>query len=159
MLYRLIIKLTSPLLGANKCETAVRKFCREGPAVLQIDGEKWEWLLDNARTALHKPSICIACICSPKSTKLPSISVYRRNGNLPSGAKFTDMFECAKTGTILALEFAVTTKAKDVPADMTVPTEGELAQMMKYIGDHLGISPFGSHRGYGRFEIKSIQSV
>lgn len=160
MLCRLRIKLTSPLLGSHPTPGGVRRFERikSDKDMLVYRPEAWRWLVGEAITSLHMPAYMQECIQPPEGFPAAKIHFYTRK-YFQNKKPCRDEFEAISSGTILTLRFAVTSPPPDCDASITCggpPSYEDIRAIFRFGGQFLGMSPWGSKFGYGRFIVVEV---
>jgi hypothetical protein len=164
MIYELKIKLTEKMLGDTRHQT-VRRFNRppslKGDILLDI--RYWNWAIKEACTALHldgldPDSVRIDPALRPPTLRLFVRSWWKENKRTGARTRQKDQFEMIDVGTVLTFNLLVPSDPEPgTKARGRAPTAEELGQIFAVIGDILGISPWGSRFGYGRFKVVSIE--
>lgn len=153
------------MLGDQRTKEQVRRFNR--PPLLkgeiQLDAPRWVWLISQASQAVNK-EIDPSGIYMAKSIRCPALELYNRrwiqeNKHTGKKKRQTEMFESIKAGAVLTYECMTSDEPdpalKDDPRRMPFPDE--IHDIFTEIGDKLGISPWGSQFGYGRYELLSCE--
>lgn len=145
------IRLTEHFLGELKPDQeGVRRFRRDREGRVLLNQSYWLEQLCVASRSLRLPALDIPQTVIPPTAMLPaSIHLKRR---VFSG-RYTELFESFRKGTILTFEMQLHTEKEHCP------TSGQLQILLQYVGSHLGISPFGSKFGLGRFDCLSLKTV
>jgi len=145
MIILIKIRLTSPILGENRLDSrGVRKFKKRSGGDILIDKRHWNEQLDTAKGILKLP-VNNSCVIIPDKYVSPTLHLYRRRF---SGTKI-ELFESIRTGTVLTFELAT---REDQP---NCPTLDQIEKMLVVIGEHLGLSQWGSKFGFGRFKVQT----
>lgn len=84
-----------------------------------------------------------ASICPPRTIMPASSHTFVRNYSQVK----TDQFESFRKGTILTVEFLI---RQTLPK---APTLLQFQHLLSFVGTWLGLSPWGSKFGFGRFEL------
>lgn len=149
------------MLG-NRPKDKVFSFARanDGKVILPLD--HWKWAVEEAVDGLRLSSVDQECFHSVLEIEAPTTFLYSRNYTL-NGQKKSSHHEAMRKGAELGFQMLITKKPPvrgDKPQQGKLPpTPAETEQVLKYIGRFLGISPFGSHMGYGRFNLMSVNVV
>jgi hypothetical protein len=160
MLYNLKIKVTSPWLGdIRRAKDTHRRFQRGNtPDILAFDLPRLYWTLEEARDALKLPHVDIKTIRMEEGFRSPTLTSYRRRFSSRQGTqKQEDFFEAIRENTLLNMQVLVTRQMTQHTSTSKPPTQEELSQIFKFVGAMLGLSPWGGHFGYGRFELISLE--
>lgn len=165
MYLTLRIKLTTAMLGDQRTREKIRRFSRP-PAFegnIATDVIRWHWLIKEAATALELDDIDPSRVLVEQSYKCPALELYsrtyiRENQRTGKKKREQDLFESIRVGAELDLKFMVTqtTDPREQDDGLRAPTEGELEEIFRVIGNTLGISPWGAKFGYGRFKVLSL---
>jgi len=170
MHYSLRIKLITRMLGDQRNADKIRRFPKPGimKGEIAMDLSRWSWLLTEALHSLNMPEIDVESVHMCSSFRSPTLEVFRRNWretNRRTGKtrECDEMFESIRPGAELELRLFVT-QTKD-PGGMEEevetrpPTTEELRKVFEVIGTTLGVSPWGSKFGYGRFEVLELDVI
>ena len=158
MLLELKIRLTKPFLGHQYTRDQIRRFIREGEDIA-LNIPQWMWAFTEASTALRLRDLDLGTIRLPVGIKCPRLDLYTRTE--ANGRKRTEQrFEIIQSGTILTMPVLITKTSEDsIRASAPVsrpPSIDEVSAMLTFIGEMLGLSPYGSKMGYGRFYVESL---
>lgn len=152
------IKLKTPLLGDKVCRDRVKRFSRENSVatgILPLDTPLWIWALSEAAKSLN-------IVYTPEAFRMasevtsPTICLYNRKWVDKKGRKHTDQFEAVRAGTILTVPFILfdnPSPGKEGP----VLSLKEFGDMLSLTGSMIGVSPWGSKFGYGRFKLVKLK--
>ena len=163
MKVQLRVKLTSPMLGAQASPDRVRKMDRPNDdGDIRVDIARWHWAIQEAISSLHMPDVDIHAIRLSKYYKCPTLVLHRRD--FKQGAeKKMEMFESIRKGAELTFDMLLLSSPDPtgprVSKSLRPPTIEELGDIFQFIGDTLGISPWGAQYGYGRFDVLSVREV
>ena len=162
MLLRVKIKLKSPFLGNCRTTDKIRRFDRSKAFKhdIQVDMVRWNWAIEEAIEALGMDLDPSAVRVTP-NYKAPKLELYvRRWRDGKTGKQKEEMFESIKSGAVLTIDVLVInnkepegSNADDV---FKKPTKEDLKDILSLVGRMLGLSPWGSKFGYGRFEVLAI---
>lgn len=158
MLFHLRIKATEPFLGNKRTPPAkpgdlcVRRFVRKEEEIA-LDLAQWNWAVEQAALALHI-DIDTNSVRFPVSIQRPSLVLYVRRWH-HQGKRKEEMFESIRDGAELGIDVLLTSVSEN--ENKRPPTQDEFLKIMTFIGDMLGLSPFGSKFGYGRFKVISLE--
>lgn len=158
MIYRLRIRLTSQMLGARSSQNGMRTFDRhpsKGSDWMDFSAKLWRWAVQEAVEGLHLKQVQPDCIQPPQGYLAPHTTPFARQFKRGEN-KERDVFEAIRAGTVLTLRFAVTAPPPGALAHLRKPDAEELEQIFKYIGEFLGISPWGNKFGFGRYVIEDL---
>lgn len=160
MLYDLKIRVTSPWLGdIRRAKDTHRRFQRgHTPDILAFDLPRLQWTLEEARDALRLPHVDTKTIRMEEGFRSPTLTSYRRRfSSRQSPQQQEDFFEAIRENTVLTMQVLVTRPLPKQSTGQTPPSAEELSQIFKFVGSMLGLSPWGGHFGYGRFEVISLE--
>ena len=138
------LRIVSPFLGdMPPGRDGVRHFRKLGNCI-QLDVALWleQLTLAALRTGFAAD---ISSIKPPERLLMASIHIYRREYSKVK----VDQFESFRKGTILGLQMDVEQRPK-------APASDQVHHLMSYVGDHLGLSPWGSKFGFGRFTVLEV---
>lgn len=158
MFCALRIKLTSPWLGDQRGNDRVRRFGRSNKDknYLSLNISRWHWACSSAAKALNLPVEMNPCdVHFPDKFKAPSVILYRRKWKASENDRVKEeLFESINSGNVLHFDFFVPDQSdKD---KKRAPTLKELQDMLKFVGEYVGLSPWGSRFGYGRFIVEGL---
>ena len=138
------IRLTKAMLGdMSPGRDGRRLFRKEGKQVLVNDAQ-WR---EQFRTAAKEIPLAVdAGAIHPPRTMLPaSYHLYVRNYSQVK----TDHFESFRKGTVLTINFRIQESPR-------APSLAQFQDLLSFVGTWLGLSPWGSKFGYGRFEVLEL---
>lgn len=163
MLYELRIKLTTPMLGDQTTRDNLRKF--DTPPVfngdIRLSIPRWHWAVSEAAKQADLEHVDARRIMLDHRLRRPSMELYNRSWfeeRRGKSVRCSEMFESIRAGAELTLGFLITDVA-DPSGDvdkLKTPSLGELTVLMQTVGSYIGISPWGSSFGYGRFDVMHI---
>lgn len=157
------IKLVSPFLGNLRQRDGTRALNTYEKDKLKYflpDIIQWRWALNQAfeSTGLIEDSV-LDFIRLPQRIVAPQIYLYSRVRD-KKNPNNREMFESFRTGTVISFPVFIlstletTTALQDnYPESHRPPTKEELIQCFSLVGDQIGLSPWGSNYGYGRFDV------
>jgi len=168
MLYNARIKLTSPMLGDQHTRDKTRRFDR--PAALKgdirLDIPRWHWAIKEAVTSLGMTTVDPRKILMEHRMKTPKVDLFVRkwtqeNKRTGDKTQCREMFESIREGAEITLQVLVVEKLEPNEEDtaLRAPTSDELTKIFSVIGELVGISPWGSNFGYGRFTVMSVKET
>ena len=156
MLHDLRLRLTTPFLGATKGEPTLRFDRGDTGDWLRLNVAQWLHALSEAGKSLELPTDMdpTAVTVQPVYRRPSSMVLYRRNYHR-DGRPAHVMHEAINRNVILTVEIFLPVNA--VTADShRPPTAEELRQMLEFVGAYVGLSPWGSKFGYGKFTVESL---
>lgn len=164
MLLCVKIKLKSPFLGNCRTTDKIRRFDRSKAFKhnIQVDMVRWNWAMEEAISALELDLDSSAIRVNP-TYKAPKLELYvRRWRDGKSGKPKEEMFESIKSGAVLTFEMLVVNNEEPEGASpkketFKKPTIEDMEKILDTVGRLLGLSPWGSKFGYGRFKVLSIE--
>ena len=162
MLYEIKLKATSPWLGdIRRGKDKIRRFQRgHTEDVLAFDLPRLQWSFQEACDALHLHHVNTKTIRMEEGFRSPSLVSYRRRYNhQKKNEQQEDFFEAIREGTHLTMQVLVTNTIPNSASHQKAPTDEELKQIFSFVGSMLGLSPWGGHFGYGRFEVLELNSL
>lgn len=135
-------------------------FVRDNDSKLIVPADQWEWAVDEAVTSLGMTSIETKCFLPPLPIYIPTTTLYSRNYTR-FGRRDSCMHEAIRKGAELTVDMVVVStppprSALDKVTDP--PSQDQIKQILKFIGTFLGISPYGSEKGFGRFTLMSLET-
>lgn len=159
MLLTIKLKVRTSWLGSERTVNQVRRFERDVHAnKLKLDLAQWNWALSQAVDDLRMDHIDVSSIRFPTTLVSPTLELLKRRWSSKSKGHEEEKFESIRTGTHLSLDVFITSSRE--PAANTggkesgkSPTASEFQTIMAFIGEHIGLSPWGNRMGYGRFEV------
>ena len=150
MLYAARIRLTSSMLGARADRKGVRCFERNADKHIVLDRDVWRWAVCEAIKAMGFSAFDADTILPHLTFRPPSMSEHIR----VDGEGKRVAHESVNRGLVFTINIATVSSPK---GDKREPTLDELRLILVYAGKYLGLSPWGRSRGYGLFEIVSIE--
>jgi hypothetical protein len=160
MLYELKLRVTKAWLGdIRRGQDKIRKFQRgHTEDILAFDLPRLQWTLQEACEALHLHHIDIKTIRMEEGLKSPCLISYRRRYTHRKKQQ-EEFFEAIREGTVLTMQVLVTQPLPNSTSHGKPPTLKELEQIFSFVGSMLGLSPWGGHFGYGRFDIIHLNEI
>lgn len=154
------LRVSRPWLGDRRGKD-IRKFDTEkigDKTYMILDLVRWRWAI---REALDSMGILgqtdIDYIGLPATILAPELRMYKRIWDAKNPDN-REMFQCIQTGTLITISVTVLSSLPDNPLAESLglrpPTVDEVRQCFEIIGERIGLSPFGSHFGYGRFIVE-----
>lgn len=175
-LFDIRIKLTEAMLAARRGSNKIRRFdiapvdkkkFPDKPLMWEPNLLQWRWALKEALEAkgLSSDSV-IDFIRLPNQIKCPSIHLYQRNwkDSKNPGVQQHELFEAFNVGSEITIPILIVseledkdeTQPKNAFAEMfktKPPTKQDVIDCFEIIGANIGLSPWGSKFGYGRFVV------
>ncbi len=152
------LRLEEPFLGDQFTRTgSPRRFRRASNSEwLALSIPQWHWALNTAARALGK-RFDADLIRLPESILPPKLVLYNRNFSGPSGQRCVESFEAIPTRAIITLEVMIgMPEGKEDDEDATIT---DVIDMFELVGRTIGLSPWGSRFGYGRFKLENFCRV
>lgn len=160
--HRFVIKckLTTPFLGARRKEK-MRVFDINtvgDKKYFKIDNPQWRWALREAFGSMGLiPTVDIDYIRLPAEIQAPAIRTYKRLWE----SRNEESFECFQAGTVITFPVFILTELEQrnfngIQISSRPPTKEEVKECFEIIGESIGLSPWGSKFGYGRFIVEEV---
>lgn len=157
---QLRLRVTTPWLGERRAKD-VRKFdvSKIGDKTyLVLDLIRWRWAMKEALDSMGVlGEIDIDFVGLPAMLPAPALRMYRRVWD-PKNPNNQEMFQCIQSNTVLTVPVTILSSLPETPFSEALglrpPTEDELKKCFSTIGESIGLSPFGSRFGYGRFVLE-----
>lgn len=152
------IKLRTALLGDKHTGKGIRRFSRSDKRLenLPLEPKLWAWALSQAAESLSIPFSDDMVRVAP-DIRCPTLVMhnrrYRKNG---SGRQMEDLFESVRAGTVLTVPFIVFTEPAPDARVPGVIASADFRKVLEATGKMIGVSPWGSKFGYGRFTVVSL---
>ena len=152
------IKVTRPFLGARWSQ-GVKTFDMEekdGVKYFIPDNSQWRWALKEALGSLNLvPEVDPDYVRLPVSILAPTVRRYSRAWDPKNPTKRED-YESFQAGTVITFPVFILSQLEQpvfngIRIESRPPTKDELINCFKIIGENIGLSPWGSKFGYGRF--------
>ena len=165
MLIKMRLRLRTPLLGNQQTPENVRRFVRDDafrPPRLKVDLAQWYWAVGQSMEALGYSNLDQFAVRFEDSMVSPKLQLYvRRWSDTKRGGHEQEMFESIGKGTVLTFHpmLLSTQEPSQAESKRRPPTLEELRKVMSCVGDMLGLSPWGSKFGYGRFTVESLEAT
>ena len=135
-------------LGATRSHDKVRRFRKNDKRDIVLDISTWLWALKNALPV--GSNISVSTIRLPLSLRAPTLVLYRD--------KHERMYEGITPNTVLTFPvFFTACPPPNVDEGMRAPTLEEFKQLLSFVGERVGLSPYRSEEGWGRFKVESIK--
>lgn len=154
------IRVTSPWLGSERTAQQVRRFERDNfSKQLKLDLAQWNWALDQALESLDMKHIDPGSVRFPVHIDAPSLELFLRRWSNTERGQQQEKFESIRAGTQLTFNVLLTTArepSSGSKVDTRPPTVEEFKKIMSFIGEHVGLSPWGNRMGYGRFQVMEV---
>lgn len=166
MLYHIRIKLTSPMLGDQHTRDNTRRFDRPASlnGYIRLDMPRWNWAISEAlKTSDLFKDIDPERVMMEHKLRTPKLDLHNRtwlkeNKRTGQKTRCREMFESINEGAEITLNVLVSEDPSPDSKDIRrAPTVEELEKMFSVMGDLVGISPWGSQFGYGRFSLISVK--
>lgn len=146
MLVTAKIKLRLPFLGDMRPDhKGVRRFHKQFGEI-KNNAQMWQDQFGIAASELRY-QIDKKAIEPPDHFRAPTLHLYNRIYNKVR----SEMFESFSAGTVLTVDIRI---REDLAK---APTVDQLGTILRFTGDRLGLSPFGSKFGFGRFILNSLE--
>ncbi len=162
MLYTAKIKLTSPILGQMEDGTKVKRLekDKEGDNII-LSKEVFSWAIHESLSLLQLDKVVNPeHIAELLPFKRPTIVLYNRNYTDKISRKPKVMqFEAIRSGAALTMDMLVLNDLPKTVKEMGLraPTEKEVRSILVTIGKFFSISPYGSTKGFGRYELLEFE--
>lgn len=145
------IRLTSAFLGElPPDQNKIRRFRRTVNQLVEVNQNQWRSTFAIAAKDLGLNVDIRRTVLPPEGLIAASVHLYRR----VYSKVYVDLFESFRARTILTFDLRI---LDDLPRH---PTRMEMAGILRYTGQYLGLSPFGSVKfGFGRFELLTFEPV
>lgn len=156
MLYDLRVRVESPFLGDNRYPN-IRRF-RRAPGseewwLLRIP--QWHWACKEAATALGMVDVDTSQVHFTEKFRRATAILYRHNFTR-NGQQAHEMFEAVNKNSILTFEVFLP-ETPERGGKTRPPTRDELRKIFEFIGQYVGLSPWGSQFGFGRFTVEDVR--
>jgi hypothetical protein len=155
MLYEIKLRVTRRFLGGARPRgrtDKVWRFRKNEAKEIILDLPRWVWAMKEMNTF---PDVDVTCVRLPSTMRSPTLFLFRD--------KASRMFEAIEPGVVLTFTVFLPKELppKDTgeqPAKRRPPTPEEFKTILGAVGEHVGLSPWGSEIGLGRFKIESFLS-
>lgn len=129
-----------------------------GTLMWEVDQRRWKWALDQACRALGMDSdnVSVDYIALPTSVPVAGVTPYVRR-HRDHGTIREVRHEAIRSSSRIRVKVVVLDTLEHGNGDTRPPTQDELFDMFKLVGDNIGLSPYGSQLGYGRFSVTVIE--
>lgn len=156
MLHDLRLRLTSTMLGDVRVDKTFRFKRSDSEGWLAVDLHVWKWSVGEAWNALGRgPVADVGALRLPTKFELPTLTSFRKPRQ--GGKLGYDFFEAINRNSVLSFEITIPERSEH--EHKRPPNVEETRELFSYIGEHLGLSPWGSKYGYGRFRVESLEPV
>lgn len=172
-LFNIRIKLTEAMLAARRGSNKIRRFdlapidkkkFPDRPLMWEPNLLQWRWAIKEALEAKGFSEQVIDFIRLPSQIKCPTIHLYQRNwkDTKNPGVQQHEMFEAFNVGAEITIPILIISnleEGSEAPIKNAFeeafkpkpPTENDIIECFELIGSNIGLSPWGSKFGYGRF--------
>jgi hypothetical protein len=153
------IRLRTPVLGDRRTREQTRLFSKDGHNNWLISIPQWRWAFSEAISDMKLTNINPDYIRFESAIRLPKIEMYERRWSDNKNKQSSEIFESIRKNTKLTFRIIVTSELEPGTysrKDTQPPTIPEIELILKYIGEMLGLSPWGSKFGYGRFTVLDV---
>lgn len=165
MLLTTKVKVTSSWLGSERTVQQVRRFERDSHTKkLKLDLAQWNWAVNQAVESLCMSDVDVSAIRFPVHLDPPSLELLVRRWSHLNKGEQKESFESIRAGTHLTFDVLLASSREPAAGtggknDARPPTRAEYEKIMKFIGEHVGLSPWGNRMGYGRFELLEVKDA
>jgi hypothetical protein len=160
MMLRVRIKLLTPLLGSKATRDGVRRFNRDNRMdgdTVPLDMALWHWALSQAADTLGVP-FSGDMVRMADGVKGPALSLYiRRYRRSAGGEECKEQFESVRGGAELDIPFMLFTSPAPGAGKDGILTLEDFRRILELTGSMVGVSPWGSKFGYGRFRLLGVE--
>lgn len=153
------------MLGNKQTPERIRRFERDttfDPPKIRVDLAQWYWALGQAQEALGLSRIDQFAVRFEDAFIAPRLQLYvRRWSDTRHNKQEQEMFESIGKGTVLTFNpiLLSTQEPSQSAGKLRAPTLSEMKDIMGCVGHMLGLSPWGSKFGYGRFTVETLEAV
>lgn len=154
-------KLTTPFLAARRKEK-MRIFDINNVGdkkFFKIDTPQWRWAIREAFDSMGLiPAVDIDYLRLPAEVLAPAIRTYKRTWE----SRSEESFECFQSGTVITFPVFILGELEQrnfngIQINARPPTKEEVKECFTIIGESIGLSPWGSKFGYGRFSVEEVE--
>ena len=158
MLYEAKIRLNKAFLGSQCTRDKIRRFHKTKSGEIIIDTDRWSWALREAAISLRlDKTVDLDCIRFEEGFRSPTLSLYVRKWH-ERGKQREEMFESIRENTILTFDILITSVYTEQGLNAKQPPDAEqFTALMNFVGKMIGLSPWGSKFGFGRFQVESLK--
>lgn len=159
-------RITRPFLGHRRQQNGTRIFdtYKEGDATyFYPDVPQWRWALKEAMDSLGLlAEVDVDYVRLPTKILAPTIRLYTRVWDSKNQDK-REMFQSFQAGAVLTIPLFILNElepsgfSNTMPIEQRAPTAEEVTECFRVIGKEVGLSPWGSKFGYGRFTVEDNQ--
>lgn len=156
-------RLDTPFLGDLHSRDRILRFDTstdsDGTVWLHTNMAQWRWALKEAMDSMGiLAESNIDYVRLPVKIKAPTVRLYSRRRSSRDG-KAPDTHQCFQAGTVITFSVFLLTNLEESGGcselfNQRPPTEEELVECFKVIGECIGLSPWGSKTGFGRFTVE-----
>jgi hypothetical protein len=144
------LRLTSHLLGELRPDhNGIRRFKKDKQGRMFVNQRTWQDQFQLAARNLQMDVDIRRTVIPPESLLCASVHLYRRVYSQVN----IELFESFRKGTILTFDMMV---RDDLPRS---PKDEDMRSILRFTGERLGLSQFGSKFGFGRFALLSVTPV
>lgn len=104
------------------------------------------------------PAVDIDYLRLPAEIVAPTIRTYKRTWE----SRSEESFECFQAGTVITFPVFILAELEQrnfngIQLNSRPPTKEEVKECFTIIGESIGLSPWGSKFGYGRFIVEEVE--
>lgn len=157
------IKLTSEFLGQKRQRDGVRIFSKDKNKILWlVDLQQWSWAFKEAASALEFNEVDTSSIRVATGILLPTLALHRRRYTPERGKSRgmqEEMFESFRENSVITFQVLITSAMEEKKPGRRPPSLGEFESILAFVGEMVGLSPWGNKFGYGRFKVINIEKA
>ena len=156
------IKLTSAFLGDIRTPKGKKLNIKQVGDELHwvLKDSQWRWAMKEAIDSMGLQLVTSTdFVRLPTSIRAPKVYQYQRVFH-ESASRKQELMECFREGTVMSFDIFVLGSLEEqsngkgnITIPLRPPTKEEVMGLFSLIGSHIGLSPWGSKFGYGRFSI------
>lgn len=132
----------------------------DGHLTWEVDQVRWRWAMGQACRALQLDldGVSVDYVSLPTGVSIAGVTPYVRKFRDKGGARREQRHESIRSSAAIRVRLLVLDSLEYGGEDTRPPTERELLDIFRLIGDNIGLSPFGSSLGYGRFSVTEVRN-
>lgn len=157
------IRLRSELLGDRRTTEGIRRFNKDGHGNWLIPIPQWRWAFTEAINDLNLKDTSVDFYRFESSIRMPKVVLFERSWSQENKKmQQREMFESIRKNTQITFKMLVTSAVEPgthCRLDVRPPHRDETETILKYIGEFLGLSPWGSKFGFGRFSLINLEDA
>lgn len=147
MICEVKLRVKTMWLGSVRSQDKIRRFSKDEKKNIKLDIPFWLWAI---KSALPEDSeIATSTLRLPLAIRAPRLDLYRD--------KHDRLYEAIHLNTVLTFSMLFTPEPPPgIDEGKRPPTVEEFKNLLSIVGEKVGLSPYRSEEGWGRFTVESV---